>query len=133
MYYNSKEDRVELSVRELCALAFKGGSIDNRGYMPALFRRADEGREVHEKLRRLREQGIGLQPSLRPARRSRGSEETLGGAREVPAAAYHAEVTLHHTCRMEGVTFYVSGRADGVWYDPAGACLVEEIKSVSGN
>ncbi len=131
MHYDSQEDRIELSVRELCAMALKGGNLDNRVPPHALFRRADEGREVHERLRRLREQGVGLAEAFGTVHRPRGSEEALGGASEVTAAAYHAEVVLHHTCRMDGVTFAVSGRADGVWYDPAGACVVEEIKSVS--
>ena len=137
MYYDPKEDRIELSVRELCAMALKGGSLDNRVPPQTLFRRASEGREVHEKLRALRQRGVGLsQPAeIQPARR-RGSEEMLcpaeGRPEAMPKPAYHAEVVLHHVCRMEGVTFSVSGRADGVWYDPAGGCMVEEIKSVSG-
>ena len=131
MHYNPKEDRIELSVRELCALALKGGSLDNR--MPSSFLgRADEGREVHEKLRILREKGVGLAHDARVTRRPRGSEEAFGEPVAAPAVGYHAEVTLHHVCRMEGVTFFVSGRADGVWYDPSGGCVVEEIKSVTG-
>ena len=138
MHYSSREDRIELSVRELCAMALKGGSLDNRVPPQALFRRASEGREVHEKIRALRERGQDAGLSAEPPkRRPRGSEDLLFPAEDLPAAdlptaSYHAEVPLRHVCRMDGVTFSVSGRADGVWYDPAGACIVEEIKSVTG-
>ena len=55
MHYNPTTDSIEISVRELCALAFKGGNLDNRVPPASLYRRAEEGREVHEKLRALRE------------------------------------------------------------------------------
>ncbi len=132
MHYNPENGYVEISVRELCALAFKGGSLDSRMPPQSLYRRAEEGREVHEKLRSLREAGKGLGVTTEAPRKPRGSEELYLPAEPLPAPAYHAEVTLRHTCRMEGVTFLVSGRADGVWYDPAGGCIVEEIKSVTG-
>ena len=132
MYYNHQTGYIEISVRELCALAFKGGNLDNRVPPQNLYRRAEEGREVHQKLRALREDGKGLgMTTLEAPRKPRGSEEMLIPAEPLPAPAYHAEVVLRHTCRMDGVTFSVSGRADGVWYDPAGGCIVEEIKSVS--
>ena len=132
MYYNPTTEQVEISVRELCALAFKGGSLDSRVPPQNLYRRAEEGRQTHEKLRSLREAGVGLGTTPEAPRKPRGSEERLLPVEPLPAPAYHAEVVLHHTCRMEGVTFSVSGRADGVWYDPAGGCIVEEIKSVTG-
>ena len=131
MHYNPQTDFIEISVRELCALAFKGGSLDNRVPPQHLYRRAEEGREVHEKLRALRKEGKGLGVPAEPPRRHRGSEELRLPTEPLPEPAYHAEVVLHHTCRMEGITFSVSGRADGVWYDPVGGCIVEEIKSVS--
>lgn len=143
MYYNRKDDRIELSVRELCALALQGGSIDNRMPPKGLYQRANEGREVHSRLRTLRENGEGWgtpggTPAVPPL--LRGSEADLvppspahaADGQPCPVAGYHAEVTLHHVCRCDGVTFSVSGRADGVWYDPAGGCGVEEIKSVTG-
>ena len=132
MHYNPETGFIEISVRELCTLAFKGGSLDNRVPPVNLYRRAEEGREVHDKLRTLREAGKGPGMASETPRRPRGSEEVLFSVEEPPKAAYHAEVPLRHTVRMEGVTFSVSGRADGVWYDPAGGCIVEEIKSVSG-
>ncbi len=116
MHYNKTDARVEMSVRELCALAFLGGSIDNRYPQRSLFERADEGRETHEALRRRYEAGEGRDGGL-------GLGEN---------AAYHAELPLRHVSRCDDVVFSVSGRADGVWYDPAGACVVEEIKSVTG-
>ena len=133
MHYNPQTDFIEISVRELCALAFKGGSLDNRVPPVNLYRRAEEGRETHEKLRALREAGKGFWGTAEPARRPRGSEELYLPAEPLPEPSYHAEVVLRHTCRMDGVAFSVSGRADGVWYDPAGGCVVEEIKSVTGN
>ena len=133
MHYNPQTDFIEISVRELCALAFKGGSLDNRVPPVDLYRRAEEGRETHERLRTLREAGKGLGGTAEPVRKPRGSEELYLPAEPLPEPAYHAEVTLRHTCRMDGVAFSVSGRADGVWYDPAGGCVVEEIKSVTGN
>ncbi|MBQ4111425.1 MAG: ATP-dependent DNA helicase [Clostridia bacterium] len=133
MHYNPQTDFIEISVRELCALAFKGGSLDNRVPPVNLYRRAEEGREVHGTLRALREAGRGPgMPEGQSKKRPRGSEEAFIPAEETPKAAYHAEVTLSHTCRMDGVTFLVSGRADGVWFDPMGGCMVEEIKSVAG-
>ena len=131
MYYNPTTEQIEISVRELCALAFKGGSLDNRVPPQSLYRRAEEGREVHDKLRSLREEGKGLGMTAEAPRKPRGSEEIRYAVEPPPAPAYHAEVPLRHTCRMDGVTFLVSGRADGVWYDPAGGCVVEEIKSAS--
>ena len=50
MYYNPTTEQIEISVRELCTLAFKGGNLDNRVPPKGLYRRAGEGREVHEKL-----------------------------------------------------------------------------------
>ena len=132
MHYNSQTDSIEISVRELCTLAFKGGNLDNRVPPVNLYRRAEEGREVHDKLRTLREEGKGMGLPTDSPRKPRGSEEALFSAEPLPKASYHAEVPLHHTVRMDGVTFSVSGRADGVWYDPMGACVVEEIKSVTG-
>ena len=131
MHYNPATEQIEISVRELCALAFKGGSLDNRVPPHSLYRRAEEGREVHDKLRTLRESGKGLGVTAEAPRRPRGSEEIRYSVEPPPPPAYHAEVPLRHTCRMDGVTFLVSGRADGVWYDPAGGCVVEEIKSAS--
>ena len=131
MHYNPQTDFIEISVRELCALAFKGGSLDNRVPPANLYRRAEEGREVHDRLRALREEGKGLGVTPEVPRKPRGSEETRYAVEPPPLPAYHAEVALRHTCRMDGVTFSVSGRADGVWYDPAGGCVVEEIKSTS--
>ena len=101
MYYNRSEDRIELSVRELCALAHRGGSLDTRMPPAHLYDLAREGREVHRKLQSNRGDG------------------------------YYAEVSLKNTCRCGDVSFYVTGRADGVIYDPAGGCIVEEIKTVS--
>ena len=132
MHYNPETSTIELSVRELCALAFKGGDLDNRVPPRDLYLRAGEGRDVHEKLRALREAGFGVSLPPEAPRKPRGSEEIRYVSEPQPTPSYHAEVALRHTCRLEGVTFLVSGRADGVWYDPAGSCMVEEIKSVTG-
>ena len=73
MHYNPETGHVELSVRELCALAFKGGHLDNRVPPTDLYRRASEGRDVHEKIRTLREAGVGLTAALEVPHRPRGS------------------------------------------------------------
>lgn len=102
MYYNPKEDKIELSVRELCALAFKSGDLDTRMSPVSRFEAAHVGREIHKRLRK--EHG----------------------------PAYHPEVTLRHECRLDELTFFVSGRADGVLIDPdSGDYTVEEIKTLS--
>lgn len=132
MLYNSENGYVELSVRELCALAFRRGSIDNRVPPPWLHHSAREGQETRERLRALREEGRGLGGGGRAMGTLRGSEELLFSGETLPEPGYHTEVALRHTCRMEGVAFSVSGRADGVWYDPAGGCVVEEIRFLPG-
>ena len=102
MYYNAKDDIIELSVRELCALAFQSGDLDTRLPPSSRAEASRVGREVHQRLQK--EHGEG----------------------------YHPEVTLHHECRLDGLTFAVSGRADGVLTDTdGGVCMVEEIKTVS--
>ncbi len=132
MYYDRIQDHIVLSVRELCAMALMGGSIDNRYPPPALLRRADEGREVHERLRALRERGEGLGRGVSCSGMMDAHVATEENAAVSPNAIYHPELTLRHVARCDDVTFSVSGRADGVWYDPSGACVVEEIKSVPG-
>ncbi len=112
MHYDRQHDRIELSVRELCALALQGGSIDNRYPPRGLLARAAEGREVHEALRVLRESGAG--------------------AAALSTSSYHPELPLSNECRCDGVAFLVSGRADGVFVDADGGVTVEEIKSVRG-
>ncbi len=99
MYFNKEADRIELSVGEVCMAAHRHGHLDSRRSSPHRYERAQAGGAAHRKLQ---------------AGRGKG---------------YHAEVTLHNTCRLGEVTFYVSGRADGVIYDPDGGCVVEEIKT----
>ncbi len=142
MYYDRAESRIILSVRELCGMALAGGSIDNRYPSHAFFRRADEGREVHGRLRKLRERGEGLgrgegfpgrtEDLLAPHPRESGSENGSCSASNASHAAYYPELPLRHVAKCDDVTFSVGGRADGVWYDPDGGCVVEEIKSVPG-
>ena len=107
MKYNRKATEIssdgvlEISVRELCELAFRGGDIDNRYPAHSRYRAFAEGQAAHRKLME-----------------SRG-------------AGYHAEVEMKNICRYGGVTFSVSGRADGIFADSLGGFVVEEIKSVS--
>ena len=102
MYYNPKEDKIELSVRELCALAFLSGDLDTRMSPASRYEAAHVGREIHRRLQKER------------------------------GTAYHPEVTLRHECRLDELTFLVSGRADGVIIDPdSGDYIVEEIKTLS--
>ena len=132
MIYRAQDARIEMSVRELCALARKGGDIDSRMPPKILSERATEGREAHEAVYARRRQGEGFDLPSEESR-PRGSEEARYASEPRQKPTYHTEVTLHHTCRMDGVTFHISGRADGVWYDPQGGCVVEEIKSVTGS
>lgn len=102
MVYNRQEDRIELSVRELCAMAGMSGHIDSRMPSVASYDRAREGTAAHRKIQESRGEG------------------------------YHAEVALRNTCRLGELTFLVSGRADGVIYHPTEGCVVEEIKTATG-
>ena len=103
MFYNRSENCIELAVRELCALAYAGGSLDARQPPKSASARAAEGRDVHRELQ--------------------------GGR----GADYHAEVFLRSVCKCGDITFSVSGRADGVQAGSDGSYLIEEIKSVTGN
>ena len=103
MRYNRESDCVELSAAELCAYAHRRGDLDAR----------------------------------RP-RRASAAEEAPGG--EIPAEgeAYRRDVTLRNRSRAEipgvgCVTFSVSGRADGVLYDPNGTSRVELTRTVTGS
>ncbi len=111
MRYNRNNGQVELSVRELCALALTGGSIDTRRPPRDLRSRTDEGREVHEHIRSLQLQ--------------RAAGASAAGAENPAGESYHADYPLHAVTACEGLSLSVSGRADGVWLDPAGGCVVE--------
>ncbi len=113
MYYDHVNAAVKLSVRELCALAYMGGSIDNRYPARHLVDRASEGRDVHRKLREWRES------------ESATDTDDIG-------AVYYPELPLAHVETCDSVTFSVEGRADGVWLSEDGSCIVEEIKSITG-
>ena len=97
----SSDGVLEISVRELCELAFRGGDIDNRYPPRERYRAFAEGIAAHRKLME-----------------SRGDE-------------YHSEVAMKNICRYGDITFCVSGRADGIFVDDLGGFVIEEIKSVS--
>ncbi len=107
MKYNRKATEIssdgvlELSVRELCELAFRGGDIDVRYPAVSRYKAFEEGKAAHKKLMESRGEG------------------------------YHSEVEMKNVCRFDGVTFSVSGRADGIFADSLGGFVVEEIKSVA--
>ncbi len=86
MRYDIDRDHVELSVRELCELAFLRGNIDCHRSPTSLRERAAEGQRVHQKL------------------------QTSFGA------LYHSEVELRNTSKVDEVYFFVKGRADGIIY-----------------
>ncbi len=101
MRYEIDRACVVLSVGELCARALSAGDLDMRvGSHQATFERARAGAAVHRKLQA--EAGIG----------------------------YRSEVSMTHVTHFHGISFEVSGRADGVI---EGELLtVDEIKTVSG-
>ncbi len=102
MVYNWDRDQIEMSVTELCTMALSSGSIDTSRPSVSLKERASVGRRVHTKL------------------------QTSFGA------LYHSEVELHNTSMLDGVCFYIKGRADGIICHN-GNYTVDEIKTVSGN
>ena len=84
MRYDRDRDHIEMSVRELCELALLSGDIDCRRGTDDPYERAALGREIHKKL-----------------------QNSFG-------SLYHGEVELHNEIRLDEVTFYVKGRADGI-------------------
>lgn len=97
MRYHVDKGTLELSVRELCDLAHKSGSIDTR-HPPKRREAMQAGGELH---RRLQERG---------------------------GEGYLAEVPLSYTTVYDGVSYTVTGRADGV-FEQNGVFVVEEIKT----
>ena len=100
MKYDMERDQIELSVRSLCELALLSGDIDCRHSQFNVYERAREGQRVHQKL------------------------QTSFGA------LYHSEVELRNTSSLDGICFYVKGRADGIICHN-GYYTVDEIKTVS--
>lgn len=102
MKYDLERAVVCISVRELCSLAYLRGNLDLRigKSKPFSPERAAIGSAIHRRLQK--EAGI----------------------------RYEAEFPLTHTAFYRGISFEVSGRADGVIR--AELPLVDEIKSVSG-
>ncbi len=99
MRYELERSVVVLSVRELCETALHTGDLDTRiGKGSASFASARAGAQIH---RRLQEAGGML---------------------------YRAEVPLSNTTYLDGISFEVHGRADGIL--PGDILTVEEIKSV---
>ncbi len=99
MRYNLDSDCFELSVGELCASALAGGDIDCRRSHSRSNERALKGTSIHKALRK-----------------SFGED-------------YHSEVELQNTSKLDGIYFYVKGRADGIVCHN-GQYTVDEIKTV---
>ena len=99
MRYNLDSDCFELSVGELCVSALVGGDIDCRRLHGRSTERAFEGARIHKTLRK-----------------SFGED-------------YHSEVELQNTSKLDGIYFYVKGRADGIVCHN-GQYTVDEIKTV---
>ena len=102
MKYDAERAAIVLSVGELCAYALSGGDLDLRhgGNRSAAFSRARVGAEVHRKL------------------------QAEAGAEYTP------EVTLSHALLYGGITYEISGRADGIIRTQP--LTVDEIKTVGG-
>ena len=100
MKYDVERAVVTLSVTELCSLALSGGDLDLRPGMGKRFssERAQVGTKVHQKLQR--EAGV----------------------------RYDAEIALCNTTLFHGISYEVSGRADGVLRTHP--LTVDEIKTV---
>ena len=91
MKYNESQCCVELSVRELCTLALRGGDLDASRFSGVWgFDAARAGSEMHRRI-----------------------QESAGGS-------YRPEVSLTNTTLSGGIYFTVSGRADGVMRDAEG-------------
>lgn len=104
MKYNESQCCVELSVRELCTLALRGGDLDASRFSGVWgFDAARAGAEMHRRI-----------------------QESAGGS-------YRPEVPLTNTTLSGGIYFTVSGRADGVMRDAEGRLTVDEIKCVRGS
>ncbi len=102
MRYDADRAVIKLSVRELCALALQSGDLDLRPGMTRRFsaERAAIGAKVHRAL------------------------QAQAGV------LYDAEVSMTSTTLHHGISFEVSGRADGILHtDPL---TVDEIKTVGG-
>lgn len=101
MKYDVNKAAMILSVGELCELALSGGDLDLRPGHTARFSpaRAKLGADIHRKL------------------------QSEGGA------LYTPEVSFTHTTLHHGISFEVSGRADGILYQHPP--MVDEIKSIS--
>ncbi len=101
MKYEGERAAVTLSVGELCSMALSGGDLDLRPGHAVRFSsaRAKLGADIHRKL------------------------QSEGGALYMP------EVPLTHTTLYHGISFEVTGRADGILYQQPP--MVDEIKSVS--
>ncbi len=102
MKYEMERAAVTLSVTELCAMALMGGDLDLRPGRTKRFsaERAAIGAKIHRKMQ----------------------DEACG--------RYDAEVSLCNTTLLRGLSFEVSGRADGVLYGER--LTVDEIKTVHG-
>ncbi len=101
MEYNINTASIELSVRELCAMALGAGDLEYGGGR-AMAARGQQGAKIHRRLQSER------------------------------SAFYRAEVPLAGSCLVDGLTYTVSGRADGLEKQDDGSYTVEEIKTVSG-
>ena len=100
MRYNQIADAVEMSVRELCELAFLSGSIDTRAKPGAgIIQSGQLGGAIHRYIQK------------------------NGGD------GYHSEVELRGISCFNGVYYNVSGRADGVILAD-GKYTVDEIKTI---
>ena len=102
MKYDVERAVITASVSELCAYALTGGDLDLRPGMSKRFsaERAALGAKVHRKLQ------------------------------AEAGALYDAEVMMSNTTVLHGISFEISGRADGILRTQP--WTVDEIKTVSG-
>lgn len=97
------EQRINVSVTELCLTALRGGSIDLRR-APTVQSRLEEGKKLHSELE---------------------------AQRAAKYEGYTAELSFRHFCNYADVDWCISGFADGA-YTENGVRVIEEIKTVQG-
>lgn len=103
-----------VSVQNLVGFVLQSGDLSGGAFVSA---RLADGVRGHRELQALRSSEHG----------------EAAGPDEAPAGTYRAEVPLSARREYRYFTLEVTGRADGVFTEPDGTVMVEEIKTVPGD